>query len=71
MKAKIQKIIPTLRCGAKETEDGGWQTRKNAGRASRLPANWSDSGGVTNTNGTNDLSITPPTGNLFFRLMKP
>jgi hypothetical protein len=28
-------------------------------------------GGGTSTNGTNYLTLTPPTGNLFFRLTKP
>lgn len=36
-----------------------------------LPANWSASGGVTTSNGTNYLNITSPTGNLFFRLANP
>jgi hypothetical protein len=33
-----------------------------------LPANRPSSGGVTLLNGTNYLSVTSPTGNLFFRL---
>ena len=36
-----------------------------------LPANWSASGGVSTANGTNSITITPPTGNLFFRLSNP
>lgn len=32
------------------------------------PAGWSASSGVATSNGTNYLNITPPTGNLFFRL---
>ena len=36
------------------------------------PANWTPSGyGITTANGTNSITITPPTGNLFFRLSKP
>jgi hypothetical protein len=44
----------------------GWSLQQNNNLA--LPANWSASGGVTTSNGTNYLNITPPTGNLFFRL---
>ena len=47
----------------------GWNLQQNNNLA--LPANWSASGGVTNSNGTNYLNITPPTGNLFFRLQHP
>jgi hypothetical protein len=32
---------------------------------------WSASGGVTTSGGTNYLTVTPPAGNLFFRLMNP
>jgi len=48
----------------------GW-TNLEQNSSLSLPANWADSSGVTNTNGTNYLSITPPSGNLFFRLKKP
>lgn len=32
---------------------------------------WSTGGGMTTTNGTNYLTITPPAGNMFFRLSSP
>ena len=33
---------------------------------------WTTSGyGITTANGTNSITITPPTGNLFFRLSSP
>jgi hypothetical protein len=37
-----------------------------------LPAGWSTSGYpvTSNANGTNSITITPPTGNLFFRLFQ-
>ncbi len=36
------------------------------------PGGWSTSGYTINTsNGTNSITITPPTGNLFFRLKQP
>ena len=47
----------------------GWNLQQNNNLS--LPANWTDSSGVTNTNGTNYLTIMPPTGNLFFRLANP
>ena len=47
----------------------GWSLQQNKNLA--LPANWSASGGVTTSNGTNYLNVTPPTGNLFFRLQHP
>ena len=47
----------------------GWSLQQNNNLT--LPANWSGSGGVTITNGTNYLNIISPTGNLFFRLSKP
>jgi hypothetical protein len=47
----------------------GWNLQQNSDLS--LYANWADSSGVTNTNGTNYLTIMPPTGNLFFRLIKP
>jgi hypothetical protein len=33
-----------------------------------VPANWAGSSGVTTANGTNSITLTSPTGNLFFRL---
>ena len=47
----------------------GWSLQQNNNLA--LPANWSASGGVTTSNGTNYLNITAPLGNLFFRLTGP
>ena len=44
----------------------GWSLQQNNNLT--LPANWTASGGVTTSNGTNYLNITSPTGNLFFRL---
>jgi hypothetical protein len=44
----------------------GWSLQQNNNLT--LPANWSASGGVTTSNGTNYLNFTSPTGNLFFRL---
>jgi hypothetical protein len=38
-----------------------------------IPAGWATSGYTvsSNANGTNSITITPPTGNLFFRLAYP
>jgi hypothetical protein len=37
-----------------------------------VPAGWAASGyTITTANGTNSITITPPTGNLFFRLANP
>ena len=47
----------------------GWSLHQNGNLA--LPGGWSASSGVTTSNGTNYLTITPPTGNLFFRLSQP
>jgi hypothetical protein len=47
----------------------GWSLQQNSNLA--VPAGWSASGGVTNTNGTNYLNLTAPAGNLFFRLAQP
>lgn len=47
----------------------GWSLQQNSSVAA--PAGWSASGGVTTTNGTNYLNLTPPTGRLFFRLSSP
>src|SRR5215472_2804431 len=44
----------------------GWSLQQNSNLA--LPAGWSASSGVTTSNGTNYWSITPPMGDLFFRL---
>ena len=47
----------------------GWNLQQNGNLTSS--AGWSASGGVMPLNGTNYLTITPPTGNLFFRLKQP
>jgi hypothetical protein len=47
----------------------GWSLQQNNNLA--LPANWSTSANVTTSNGTNYLNVTPPAGNLFFRLQHP
>ena len=47
----------------------GWSLQQNNNLS--LPANWSVSGGVTTSNGTNYLNVASPTGNLFFRLQHP
>ena len=44
----------------------GWSLQQNNNLS--LSGNWSASGGVTTSNGTNYLNLTSPTGNLFFRL---
>ena len=47
----------------------GWSLQQNNNLA--VPAGWSINSSWTTSNGTNSLSITPPTGNLFFRLKQP
>jgi uncharacterized repeat protein (TIGR03803 family) len=47
----------------------GWTLQQNNNLT--MPAGWSASSGVTTSNGTNYLNITPPTGDLFFRLIYP
>jgi len=44
----------------------GWALQQNGSLTQ--PLNWTGSGGVTTSNGTNYLNLTSPTGNLFFRL---
>ena len=44
----------------------GWELEQNSSLTA--PASWSPSSGVTTSNGTNYLSLTSPTGNLYFRL---
>jgi Glycine rich protein len=44
---------------------GGWNLEQNTTPA---PSGWVPSGGISTTNGTNYLSITGPTGNLFYCL---
>jgi hypothetical protein len=45
----------------------GWSLQQNANLAT---ANWTTNSGVINTNGTNYLNLTSPTGSLFFRLQQ-
>lgn len=51
-------------------DTGSYTLRQNANLA---PGNgWATSGySITTANGTNSITITPPTGNLFFRLANP
>ena len=44
----------------------GWTLEQNNSLGDS--GGWSTSGGVTTTNGTNFLNLTPPAGNQFFRL---
>ncbi|HTX22777.1 MAG TPA: hypothetical protein VMD27_13095 [Candidatus Aquilonibacter sp.] len=44
----------------------GWSLEQN--NSLTMPANWTASVGVTTSDGTNSLTLTNPTGNLFFRL---
>ena len=46
----------------------GWSLQQNSNLVAT--AGWSASSGVTNSNGTNYLGVTAPTGNMFFRLTK-
>jgi hypothetical protein len=49
---------------------GGFSLQQNSNVANA--AGWSAYGGMVNTaNGTNSITITPPVGNLFFRLSNP
>ena len=49
---------------------GNFTLQQNANLA--LPNGWATSGyTITTANGTNSITITPPTGNLFFRLSNP
>jgi hypothetical protein len=48
---------------------GGYTLLQNASVAG---GSWTSSGySITSANGTNSITITPPTGNLFFRLSNP
>jgi hypothetical protein len=47
----------------------GWSLVQNNNLANAV--GWSPSGGVTNSNGTNYLTLTQPTGNFFYRLKSP
>ena len=48
---------------------GSYTLQQNANLA--LPSGWATSGyTISTSNGTNSITITPPTGNLFFRLEK-
>jgi hypothetical protein len=48
----------------------GWNLIQS-GSLTTPVASWSASSGITTSNGTNTVTITPPTGNLFFRLANP
>ena len=47
----------------------GWTLQQNNNLANT--GTWSVNSSWTTTNGTNYLNLTPPTGNLFFRLTQP
>jgi hypothetical protein len=48
-------------------DTGTYTLQQNSNLA--VPGGWETSGySITTTNGTNSITITPPTGNLFFRL---
>ena len=46
----------------------GWTLQQNSNLA--VPAGWMPSGGISNDGVNNFITITSPTGNLFFRLMQ-
>jgi hypothetical protein len=46
----------------------GWTLQQNPNLAT---ASWSTSGGVSNNGTNNFITLTSPTGNLFFRLSRP
>ena len=49
---------------------GSYTLQQNSNVAA--PAGWVTSGySISSSNGTNSIAITPPTGNLFFRLARP
>src|SRR5271166_55786 len=53
-------------------DSGSYTLQQNSNLA--VPADWATSGYAVTTNnpiGTNSITVTPPTGNLFFRLAKP
>ena len=51
-------------------DTGSYTLQQNSSLAN--PAAWTTSGyPITTANGTNSATITPPTGNLFFRLSQP
>ena len=47
----------------------GWSLQQNNNLAN--PGGWTLNSSWTNSNGTNSLGLTSPTGNLFFRLSNP
>ena len=51
-------------------EVSGWHLVQSGNLATPI-ANWSTSGGITTSNGTNYLNLVNPAGNLFFRLKNP
>ena len=48
---------------------GGWTLQQN--NDVNAAASWSSTSGVTNSSGTNFLTLTRPTGRSFFRLISP
>ena len=51
-------------------DTGSYTLQQNTNVAA--PAGWTATGyAITTSNGTNSITITPPTGRLFFRLKKP
>jgi hypothetical protein len=51
-------------------DTGSYTLQQNSNLA--VPGGWTTSGySITTANGTNSISITPSTGNLFFRLANP
>ena len=51
-------------------DTGSYTLQQNSNVAA--PAGWTTTGyAITTSNGTNSITITPPTGRLFFRLKKP
>jgi hypothetical protein len=53
------------------TADGCAQPHTMHRHSGLTTANWTASGGISNDGVNNFITITPPTGNLFFRLSKP
>jgi hypothetical protein len=47
----------------------GWNLQQNGNLT--VPAGWGNSSGVTQSNGTNFLTLIKPAGNQFYRLMNP
>jgi hypothetical protein len=47
----------------------GWTLQQNNDLT--MPANWTPSAGISNDGTNNSITLTSPTGNLFFRLQHP